>query len=140
MKICLGDEGDAALRAEFDQGVDIVLDFIWGEPASRILKAAATGRGSPMGEPRLRYVQLGALAGTEIPLRADMLRSSGLELMGSGIGSVAIKELLAGGNELLGAASAAGFTPPFASVPLDKVTEAWTGDPDVRYIIQPNNA
>lgn len=138
VKIALNDDADQALRAEFDQGVDIVLDFIWGEPASRILRAAASNRGSRAGEPRLRYVQLGTVAGDEIPLRGDMLRSSGLELMGSGIGSVSVKELLVGAGELLAAAPAAGFEPPFTSVPLDQVADAWSGHPDVRYIIRPN--
>lgn len=140
VKIALNDDADQALRAEFDQGVDIVLDFIWGEPASRILGAATSNRGSRAGEPRLRYVQLGTVAGNEIPLRGDMLRSSGLELMGSGIGSVSVKELLVGAGELLAAAPAAGFEPPFTSVPLDQVADAWSGHPDVRYIIRPNQS
>ncbi|MBB2973027.1 zinc-binding alcohol dehydrogenase family protein [Mesorhizobium sp. RMAD-H1] len=138
VKIALNDSADEALRAQFDAGIDIVLDFVWGEPASRILKAAASNRGSPRGEPRLRYVQLGTLAGDVIPLRGDMLRGSGLELLGSGIGSVPVKELLAGAGELLAASPAAGFAPPFQTLPLNKVAEAWSGNPKVRYIIQPN--
>lgn len=137
VKIALGDDADGALRAAFDQGVDIVLDFLWGEPAGRILKAAAGNRGSRAGEPRLRYVQLGTVAGDEIPLRGDMLRSSGLELIGSGIGSVSVRDLLIGAGELLAAAPAAGFSPPYVSVPLATVAEAWSGSPDVRYIINP---
>jgi len=62
----------------------------------------------------------------------------GLELSGSGIGSVAVKDLLAGAGELLMAAPAAGFAPPFQSLPLNKVAEAWNGDPRVRYIMRPN--
>lgn len=138
VRIALNDDADRALRAEFDQGVDVVLDFLWGEPARRILGAATGNRGSRAGEPRLRYVQLGTAAGDEIPLRGDMLRSSGLELLGSGIGSVSVRDLLLGAGELLAASPAAGFAPQFTSVPLDKVTEAWNGNPDVRYIIQPN--
>jgi NADPH:quinone reductase-like Zn-dependent oxidoreductase len=138
VKIALNDNADEALRKQFDERVDIVLDFVWGEPASRILKAAASKRGSPGGEPRLRYVQLGTLAGDEIPLRGDMLRGSGLELLGSGIGSVPVKELLTGAGELLAASPIAGFAPPFQSLPLDKVADAWSRDPGVRYIIQPN--
>lgn len=138
VRIALDDDADQALRAQFDQGVDIVLDFVWGEPASRILRAAAGNRGSRMGEPRLRYVQLGTVAGDEIPLRGDLLRGSGLELMGSGIGSVSIQELLAGAGELLAAAPQAGFTPRYASLPLQEIAAAWKGDQDIRYIIQPN--
>jgi NADPH:quinone reductase-like Zn-dependent oxidoreductase len=137
VRIALDDDADKALRAEFDQGVDVVLDFVWGEPASRVLRAATQGRGSRSGEPRLRYVQLGTMAGDEIPVRGDMLRSTGLELIGSGIGSVAVEELLAGAGELLTAAATADFDVPFTSLPLRAVADAWHGAPDVRHILTP---
>ncbi|MGQ9365058.1 hypothetical protein [Azospirillum sp. ST 5-10] len=140
VRIALDGDADQALRAEFDRGVDVVLDFVWGDPASRILRAATSHRGSRAGEPRVRYVQLGTVAGDDVPIRGDMLRGSGLELMGSGIGSVSVKELLRGAGELLAAAPAAGFAPPFASVPLDRVATVWNGDPDVRYIVRPDRA
>lgn len=139
VKIALQDDVDNALRAQFDQGVDVVLDFVWGEPAVRVLRAATKDRGSRSGEPRLRYVQLGTVAGDEIAIRGDMLRSSGLELIGSGIGSVAVKELLAGAGELLAAAPAAGFNAPFTSMPLRDVADAWNGDSNVRYILTPRS-
>ncbi|WP_437762762.1 hypothetical protein WMF27_44560 [Sorangium sp. So ce281] len=121
---------DAAGRA--------VLDFVWGEPAVRVLRAATKDRGSRAGEPRLRFVQLGTAAGDGIPIRGDMLRSTGLELIGSGIGSVPVKELLAGAGELLAAAPAAGFHAPFKSLPLSAVTDAWNEEPDVRCLLLPN--
>jgi NADPH:quinone reductase-like Zn-dependent oxidoreductase len=135
--IALDGDADKALREQFDQGIDVVLDFVWGEPAVRVLRAATERRGSRAGEPRLRYVQLGIVAGDEIPVRGDMLRSTGLELIGSGIGSVAVTELLAGAGELLAAAPAAGFDPPYTSLPLRAVAEAWHGDPGVRHILTP---
>ncbi|MGO8469879.1 hypothetical protein AB9F45_35700, partial [Rhizobium leguminosarum] len=64
----------------------------------------APNRGSRMGEPRLRYVQLGTMAGDEIAIRGDMLRSTGLEMIGRGIGSVAVTDLVAGAGELLAVA------------------------------------
>jgi len=137
-RIVLNDDADGALRAQFDAGVDVVLDFVWGEPAIRVLRAATRNRGSRTGEPRLRYVQLGTVAGDEIPIRGDSLRSTGLELIGSGIGSVAVKDLVAGAGELLTAAAAAGFHTEFTSVPLRSVADAWNGDPDVRYILTPH--
>ena len=138
VKIVLEDDGDPDLRAEFDRGVDVVLDFLWGEPAGRVLNAAAKDRGSRGGEPRLRYVQLGTVAGEEISLKGDMLRSSGLELIGSGIGSVSIKNLLTGAGELLEAAAVAGFHAPVVSLPLEAFAEAWDGDPNIRYILLPS--
>lgn len=137
-RIALDDVADEALCAEFDRGVDVVLDFIWGEPASRVIAAATRNRGSRLGEPRVRYVQLGTVAGDEISLRGDAFRGSGLELMGSGIGSVAIRELLAGARELLTETNKAGFDAPVTTLPLTAVAEAWAGPSDVRYILSPS--
>lgn len=137
IRIALDGHADAALRAQFDAGVDVVLDFVWGEPAARVLAAATRGRASRSGEPRLRYVQLGNIAGESIAMRADMFRSSGLELLGSGIGSVALRELVLGAGELLAAAAPARFDVPFTSLPLHAIAEAWSGAPDVRYILAP---
>lgn len=135
VKIALEDGADQLLRAQFDLGIDVVLDFVWGEPAVRVLQAATRDRGSRLGEPRLRYVQLGTMAGAEIPIRGDMLRSTGLELMGSGIGSVAVADLLACAGELLAAAPAAGFDTDFTSVSLDKIGEAWNDSSNRRYVV-----
>ncbi|MGY6564640.1 MAG: quinone oxidoreductase family protein [Halomonadaceae bacterium] len=137
VKIALNDDANGALRAQFDEGVDVVLDFAWGEPATRVLRAATQDRGSRTGEPRLRYIQLGTMAGDEILIRGDMLRSTGLELIGSGIGSVSVKELLTGARELLTAAPMASFDAPFTSLPLTSVADAWKCDRGVRYILTP---
>lgn len=136
-RIALDDVADEALSTEFDRGVDVVLDFLWGEPASRVIAAATKNRGSRMGEPRVRYVQLGTVAGDEIPLRGDTFRGSALELMGSGIGSVAIRELLAGARELLTETNKAGFDASVTTLPLTAVGEAWADSSDVRYVLCP---
>ncbi len=130
-------EDEPRLRAQLDDGVNVVLDFLWGEPALRVLRAATKDRGSRLGEPRLRFVQIGTAAGDEIPIRGDMLRSTGIELIGSGIGSISVKELLAGAGELLAAAPAARFHAPFKSVPLSAVTEAWSEAPETRLLLLP---
>lgn len=139
VRIGLDAGADAALRHQFNLGVHVVLDFLWGEPAMRVLRAATTGRGSRAGEPRLRYVQLGTIAGEEIPLRGDALRSTGLELLGSGIGSVAVQELVTGARELLAAAPAAGFRAPFETRPLSAVTDAWNEAPRARLLLRPHD-
>ncbi|MGF7149888.1 NADPH:quinone reductase-like Zn-dependent oxidoreductase [Sphingomonas zeicaulis] len=135
--IPLDDEADQLLRAEFDRGVDVVLDFLWGAPAARIIAAATRGRGSPAGEPRIRYVQLGTVAGGEVALRGDALRGSGLELLGSGIGSVARGQLIEGASELLVAAGQAGFRAPAKLLPFQAAADAWNAPPGVRYILSP---
>lgn len=130
-------DADAALRAQFDAGIDVVLDFVWGEPAVRVLRAATARRAGPLGEPRLRHVQIGTIAGEEIPMRGDMFRSTGLELLGSGIGAVSLPEFIAGAGELLAAAPIAGFQPPSRTMPLRAVADAWATGSDVRVILAP---
>jgi NADPH:quinone reductase-like Zn-dependent oxidoreductase len=135
--IPLDGSADDALRERFGKGVDVVLDFLWGDPAIRVLRAATAGRGGRSGEPRVRYVQLGTVAGAEIPIRGDMLRSSGLELIGSGIGSVPMKELVAGAGELLAVAPDAGFHSPHESLQLSDVARAWEPDSGIRRVLVP---
>ena len=139
VKIVLDGRAGQALSEQFDQGVDIVLDFVWGDPAVRTLRAATKDRGSRNGEPRLRYVQIGTIAGDDIVVRGDMLRSTGLELLGSGIGSVAIQDLVAGAGELLAATPSAGFTAPYTLLPLKDVEETWNNTPDARLIFAPGS-
>ena len=57
--------------------VDVVVDYLWG-PSAEALLGAAQGRGGMGGEPRVRYVQIGAISGAAISLKAELLRSSGL--------------------------------------------------------------
>ena len=46
-------------------GVGVILDYLWGPSAESIL-AAVAGHGSPEGEPRIRYVQIGSVSGQTI--------------------------------------------------------------------------
>ncbi|HTT74012.1 MAG TPA: zinc-binding alcohol dehydrogenase family protein [Thermoplasmata archaeon] len=82
---------DAALaeslrRAQGDHPYDIVLDYVWGHPAEVVLPMF-TGRGMVDRVPRTRYVAIGEMAGGTISIGSQPFRSSGLELLGSGIGS-----------------------------------------------------
>ena len=86
--IALGAD-DAALEASFRDAfagtVDVVLDYLWGRSAELALSAAA--KAAPKsGE--IHFVQIGAAAAGQIPLRADVLRSTPITIMGSGLGSV----------------------------------------------------
>jgi NADPH:quinone reductase-like Zn-dependent oxidoreductase len=113
---------DAAFEAQFARGVDVVIDYLWGESAERLLIAAA--KASKKAYP-VRFVQVGSVSGAEIKLASAVLRSSGLELLGSGIGSVPMVRLLAGIGEFLRAAAPAGFKIEAETVPLSDVEQTW---------------
>jgi NADPH:quinone reductase-like Zn-dependent oxidoreductase len=69
---------------EFQVGV--VIDYLWGPTAAAVI-AGIGGPDGPRGPATIRYVQIGAITGPTIPLDSAILRSSGLEILGSGIGS-----------------------------------------------------
>ncbi|HSY36636.1 MAG TPA: zinc-binding alcohol dehydrogenase family protein [Acidobacteriaceae bacterium] len=127
----------AALRNELASGVDIVLDYLWGPPAETLLAAIAQ-KGLSHAAPRIRYVQIGNMAGPNISLPAATLRSSGLELLGSGFGSASLDQI----RQAILAFFAQIATNPlqFAlkTAPLSEVTTLWnTGDHGVRLVFQP---
>jgi NADPH:quinone reductase-like Zn-dependent oxidoreductase len=89
--IALG-QSDQELTAAFireagHKKFDIVLDFLWGHP-TEVLFDALTGHDLKAESARVRVVEIGEMAGPTISLSAAALRSSGLELYGSGGGSI----------------------------------------------------
>jgi len=117
-------------------GVQVVLDFLWGPSAEAIL-AAAAGHGSMEGEPRIRFVQIGAISGNTITLPAGLLRSSGVELLGSGLGSLSAQAILQSLTTMFAAESRVRFAIDVDPVPLSKVEEAWTRKEESRIVFIP---
>jgi NADPH:quinone reductase-like Zn-dependent oxidoreductase len=124
--IPLGDGGDAfeaAVQEQFEgDGVDVVLDYLWGPSAERILVAAAKAGRDPV---PVRFVQIGAVSAPTITLPSAVLRSSSIELMGSGLGSVPVDRLASSVGELLRAAVTRRFTVETRAVPLSEVAQVW---------------
>jgi NADPH:quinone reductase-like Zn-dependent oxidoreductase len=126
--ICL-DQPAEQLTATFREeiqgcGIDVVLDYLWGPPAACIFDAVVS-HGSGKAAPRLRFVNIGALAGASIPMGPGALRSSGLELLGSGLGSVSNEGLVKVVGQLLQAIVPAGLKVDAEAVPLSEVESAW---------------
>ena len=119
-------EDEAALedrfRAQFAEGIDVVVDYLWGGSAERLLIAAAKGLKEGAA---LRFVQVGSISGPNITLPGAVLRSSAITLMGSGLGSVPRDRLTADIGELLQVAATRGFTVPVRAAPLSAVERAW---------------
>ncbi|WP_434287917.1 quinone oxidoreductase family protein [Celeribacter sp. SCSIO 80788] len=116
------DDLSARFDACFATGVDVVLDYLWGPSARSLLVAAS--RAKPA-HTRRRFVQIGAMGGGEISLPAGWLRSSAIELMGSGLGSVAMPRVIAAVGEMLAVADKIGLEITTECVPLERVSEAW---------------
>jgi NADPH:quinone reductase-like Zn-dependent oxidoreductase len=116
---------DAAFKASFAGGVDVVLDYLWGRSAERLLIAGtkACKDGIP-----IRFVQVGNASGANITLPASALRSAPLEMMGSGIGSLPHDRIVGAIDELLQAAAKTHFQMEIKTLPLSEVERAWPGE------------
>jgi len=119
-------DDEAALEgrfgAEFSQGVDVVLDYLWGKSAERLLVAGAKA-GKEAHE--IRFVQIGSMSGSDITLPSAVLRSSAIVLMGSGIGSIPFDRMVRAIDGVLQAAVPAGLKIEANPIPLSEVEQAW---------------
>jgi NADPH:quinone reductase-like Zn-dependent oxidoreductase len=115
-------------------GVDVVLDYLWGHSAECLL-SAAQGRGSMGGEHRIRYIQIGAISGEAIALKAQLLRSSGLELLGSGLGSLSATSIVEALTTMYAAAGSSVLKIDTDSVPLCEVESTWSRNESGRRIV-----
>ncbi len=64
--------------------IDVIVDYLWGHTAELIL-ASLKGKGSFTH--KTRYVSIGAMTGDLIQLSASNIRSTDLQITGSGLGS-----------------------------------------------------
>jgi NADPH:quinone reductase-like Zn-dependent oxidoreductase len=126
-----GDEATLAARFEeqFAAGVDVVIDYLWGRSAESLLTAGARAGADAV---PIRFVQVGAISGSDITLPGAVLRSSAIELMGSGIGSLSLDRLVVAVGGLLRAAVPGGFAIAATPVPLSEVEQAWPRDDSTR--------
>lgn len=78
--------------------IDIILDYLWGHPAELLLN---TLKGNGSFTNKVRYVNIGGMAGDSIQLSAGILRSVDLQLSGSGLGSWSKTEVKSLFSEIL---------------------------------------
>ena len=136
------DQDQAALVSAFrselaEAGVDVVLDYVWGQPAERVLEAISQ-KGLRKAGSRIRFIQIGDGAGKTISLAAATLRSSGLELLGSGFGSASLDQLRVGIGEFFELAAKKPFQFHAKAAPLRDVEALWNQkDEGTRLVFQP---
>jgi NADPH:quinone reductase-like Zn-dependent oxidoreductase len=119
-----GDALEAAFaRAIADGGVDVILDYLWGPSAERLLAAIAKSKNT--GRPA-RFVQIGAAGGTTIALPYSVIRSYPLQMIGCGIGSVPYDVMLQAIAESLQAGANGGLVTEARAVPLASIEDHWT--------------
>ncbi|MDT0293580.1 zinc-binding alcohol dehydrogenase family protein [Mesonia ostreae] len=72
--------------------IDLVIDYLWGNPIELIL-TALKGGGLDNTTHRTRVISVGTMAGETINLASGILKSSAIEILGSGFGSLSEKDL-----------------------------------------------
>lgn len=122
----LGDDPQRARSALGDAGkdVDVVLDYVWGQPTSDALYAIVPARVDD--NQQLFWIQVGSVAGLESPIPSAALRATRLQLVGSGQGSVSPRDILEELPSLVAEVVAGTFDIGARAVPLADVERAWT--------------
>ncbi|WP_129044924.1 quinone oxidoreductase family protein [Companilactobacillus metriopterae] len=115
-----------------DNSIDIVLDYLWGESSLSIMKLIAT---ASSGKPT-KFVSIGTASGeTEINLPSTLLRSSMIEILGSGVRSVSMKVLFMSISELFDWAGNNNITVPTSKFSIEQIEEAWSAPNNPRAVI-----
>ena len=125
-----GDSADRLGRAAAD--VNVVLDYLWGEPAATAMIAVLTNR-ADRSQP-LTWIEIGSVAGATAAIPSAALRQARLQIVGSGQGSVGTGEYLAELHSLTEAIAAGTINVDARAIPLANVEEAWAAA-DVKHRI-----
>ena len=103
--------------------VDVVIDYLWGQPAAAAMAAVVTGR-ADRGKP-LTWIEIGSVAGPIAPIPSAALRAARLQIVGSGQGSVSSREILAELPTLAQEITNGTFDIDARPTPLAEVEQAW---------------
>ena len=129
--------GTAAALAEAACEVDLVIDYLWGKPASEAIMALLQARSDRSRE--LNWIQIGSVAGPTIELPSVALRSANFRLQGNGQGAVSTRAYLAELPSLIEEIDNGGLVVDTRSAPLAEVETVWTEPevPGVRTVLVP---
>jgi NADPH:quinone reductase-like Zn-dependent oxidoreductase len=122
-----------ALIAEFANDIDVVIDYLWGESAKTIIVAIA--KAVENAKP-VRFVHTGGASREEnIELPGAALRSSAIQLMGSGVKSVPFPQLLGGVGNVFDAVVPAKLQIATKLVPLAAIEDSWGAPGKPRIVV-----
>jgi NADPH:quinone reductase-like Zn-dependent oxidoreductase len=121
--------GDAA------HDVDVVIDYLWGEPAARAMAALITRR-TDRSRP-LDWLQIGSVAGPTAAVPSAALRAANFRIMGSGQGAVSTRAIVEELPALAAEITTGAFSIGSRSVPLREVETTWNAPSDARVVFTP---
>jgi NADPH2:quinone reductase len=117
---------EAFARAAGSSGFQVVIDYLWGQPAEAFLAAITRKEFAAIGS-ETRYVQVGESAGPTISLPAAVLRSTPLTIMGTA--GMPPREALADALQKVMAHAVSGeLQIETEQIPLADIEAAWQRD------------
>jgi NADPH:quinone reductase-like Zn-dependent oxidoreductase len=117
------------------RAVDVVIDYLWGEPSATAM-TAVVGERADRGEP-LTWIEIGSVAGPTASIPSAALRAARLQIVGSGQGSVSTREILAELPALAREITTGTFEIDARPVPLADVEGAWATTTTRRIVVTP---
>ena len=127
---------DSFVREAGTSGFQVVIDYVWGDPAETFL-AAVTRKEFTAIKSETRFVQAGEGAGPAISVPAAALRSTALTILGTG--GIPRRDVLVGAFEkVMALASSGELSVKTERVPLADIENAWERDQrGSRFVIVP---
>jgi NADPH:quinone reductase-like Zn-dependent oxidoreductase len=127
---------EKALAEQFADGINVVIDYLWGESARTVIVAIAKAVDDAT---PVRFVHVGGASREEnIELPGAALRSSAIMLMGSGLKSVRMAALLDAVGNVFAVVAPANLQIETKTVPLSEIESTWEnalGKPRVVFTI-----
>ena len=116
-------DGDAGRLGRAAADVDVVIDYIWGQPTTTAMVAVITER-TDRAKP-LTWIEIGSVAGPTASIPSAALRAARLQIVGSGQGSVSTHEILTELPALAQEITKGTFDIAARPTPLSDVERAW---------------
>jgi NADPH:quinone reductase-like Zn-dependent oxidoreductase len=123
--VALSDDPDVTGRelADAAADVDVVVDYLWGQPAATAMMALLRARADR--SRAMDWIQIGAIAGATLELPSVALRSANLRIQGNGQGAVSTEVYLAELPSLVEEIEAGTIAVKVHPVALADVETAW---------------
>jgi NADPH:quinone reductase-like Zn-dependent oxidoreductase len=130
-------EATATALAEAAAEVDIVIDYLWSEPAQQTMTTLVKARADR--SRLLEWIQIGAIAGPTLALPSVALRQSNLRIQGNGQGAVSTELYVSELPSLVAEIDAGRIVVNARSEPLTDVERVWRqpAAPGQRVVIRP---
>jgi NADPH2:quinone reductase len=124
---------EAFSREAADSGFQVVIDYVWGSPVEALL-SAMTRKEFAVIKSETRLVQVGESAGSTILLRAAVLRSTPLTILGTA-GIPPRDTLVESFQQVMAYAARGDLRIETERVPLAQIENAWQQDPHGRRLV-----